>query len=90
MEHFREALRREPNLEWVRQGIVEALEVRHWLYRQIPRYFLWMSRLGRHAQWGVLLGLLFAQQVLASAVPLFNLLLRMNRFGLLLLTRLRR
>ena len=69
MEHFREALRLEPNLEWARQGIVEALKARHWLYRQMLRYFLWMSRLSSRARWGVLLALLFAQQVLASAVP---------------------
>jgi tetratricopeptide (TPR) repeat protein len=113
MEHFREALRLEPNLEWARQGIVEALKARHWLYRQMLRYFLWMGRLSSRAQWGVILGLLFAQQILAKAVPpalaplgeivfwcvivfvlltwtadpLFNLLLRMNRFGRLALSR---
>jgi tetratricopeptide (TPR) repeat protein len=69
MEHFREALRLEPNLEWARQGIVEALKARHWIYRQMLRYFLWMGRLSRRAQWGVLVGLLVAQNVLKSAVP---------------------
>lgn len=69
LEHFREALRLEPNLEWAREGIVEALKARHWLYRQMLRYFLWMRRLSRRAQWGVVLGLLIAQRVLASDVP---------------------
>jgi tetratricopeptide (TPR) repeat protein len=113
MEHFREALRLEPNLEWARQGIVEALKARHWVYRQMLRYFLWMGRISSRAQWGVILGLLFAQQFLAKAVPpalaplgeivfwclivfvvltwtadpLFNLLLRLNRFGRLALSR---
>jgi tetratricopeptide (TPR) repeat protein len=69
LEHFREALRLEPNLEWAREGIVEALKARHWLYRQMLRYFLWMRRASRRTQWGVLLGLLIAQQVLPSIVP---------------------
>ena len=69
LEHFREALRLDPNLEWAREGIVEALKARNWLYRQMLGYFLWMRRRSRRAQWGVLLGLLFAQRVLKSAVP---------------------
>lgn len=114
MEHFREALRLEPNLEWAREGIVAALKARHWLYRQMLRYFLWMRRLSRRAQWGVIVGVLLTQQLLASDVlppalaplgkiflwslvvfvllswtadPLFNLLLRLNRFGRLTLSR---
>lgn len=113
LEHFREALRLEPNLEWAREGIVEALKARHWLYRQMLRYFLWMRRLSGRAQWGVVLGLLLLQNVLGSALPpeaaplgrllfwclivfalltwtadpLFNLLLRLNRFGRLALSR---
>lgn len=71
LEHFREALRLEPNLEWAREGIVEALKARHFLYRQMLRYFLWMRRLSGRAQWGVLLGLVFAQELLASkGIPL--------------------
>jgi tetratricopeptide (TPR) repeat protein len=69
LEHFREALRLEPNLEWAREGIVEALKARNWLYRQMLRYFLWMRRLSQRAQWGVLVGLLVAQNVLRSALP---------------------
>jgi tetratricopeptide (TPR) repeat protein len=114
LEHFREALRLDADLQWAREGIVEALKARHWLYRQMLRYFLWMGRLSRRGQWGVVLGLLIAQQVLTSraippalvplgtilfwglivfmyltwtADPLFNLLLRLNRFGRLALSR---
>jgi tetratricopeptide (TPR) repeat protein len=109
LTHFREALRLDPSSEWARDGMIEALKARYWLYRQILRFFLWMGRLGRTAQWGLILGLLVVQQVLAQvgranpalrplttplllallafviltwvAEPLFNLLLRLNRFG---------
>ncbi|MCC7530060.1 MAG: tetratricopeptide repeat protein, partial [Candidatus Melainabacteria bacterium] len=33
IEHFREALRLDPTLEWARQGLVKALQVRHWLFQ---------------------------------------------------------
>jgi tetratricopeptide (TPR) repeat protein len=115
MEHFREALRLDPELDWARSGIVEALKARHLIYRLMLRYFLWMSKLSRTAQWGVIIGGYFGQRYLSqlaerdprwqpyvlpvmllyilfvvltwTASPLFNLLLRLNRFGRLALSR---
>lgn len=109
LEHFREALRINPELDWARAGMVEALKARHLIYRLMLRYFLWMSRLNRRAQWGLVLGAYLAYQVLIwvgradpqlrpivwplaigyvvfvyltwIAMPLFDLLLRLNRFG---------
>ncbi len=56
LEHFREALRLRPGNEWARQGIVEALKARHFVYRWMLRYFLWMGKLSRRAQWMIILG----------------------------------
>ncbi len=109
LEHFREALRREPELDWARAGIVEALKAKHFLYGIMLRYFLWMARLSRRVQWAIILGLVIGANLLSSladqhpglapwiepililylifavltwiASPLFNLLLRFNRFG---------
>lgn len=69
LEHFREALRLDPNSEWAREGIIEALKARHFLYRQMLRYFLWMSRLTGLARWGAVLGVLIVPQVLISLLP---------------------
>ncbi len=115
LEHFREALRIDPQQEWARQGIVEALKARHFIYGIMLRYFLWMSRLSSQAQWGVVLGGYFGYRMLRAAAasnpglapyiwpvlilylvfvlmtwvadPLFNLVLRLNRFGRLALSR---
>jgi tetratricopeptide (TPR) repeat protein len=115
MEHFREALRIDPTLEWARLGIVEALKARYFIYRIMLGYFLWMMKLGGQAKWGVILGGYIGFRVLTSiagnnpnlapwiapililyvvfavmtwvASPLFNLLLRLNRFGRLALSR---
>lgn len=109
LDHFREALRLDPNYEYAQHGIVEALKARNPIYRWILAYFLWMARLSDRAKWGVILGGYFGYQVLSRiadtspglapwiaplliiyllfvlltwfAYPLFNLLLRLNKFG---------
>ena len=115
MEHFREALRLDPNNEWARQGIVEALKARYFIYSIMLKWFLWMSRLPPNVQWLVIIGGWFGARFLSGvaktnpslalfiypililytafalmtwiASPLFNLLLRLNRFGRLALSR---
>jgi tetratricopeptide (TPR) repeat protein len=115
MEHFREALRLDPELDWARIGIVEALKAHHFVYRVMLKYFLWMSKLSGRAQWVVILAVYFGQRLVRTvaqnspefapyawpvyyailafvlltwlADPLFNLLLRVNRFGRLALSR---
>ncbi|MFM8420470.1 MAG: tetratricopeptide repeat protein [Verrucomicrobiota bacterium] len=54
--HFREALRLDPTNEWAREGVVESLKASNLLYALLLRYFLWMNRLSRKAQWFVILG----------------------------------
>lgn len=108
-EHFREALRLDPEMDYARLGMVEALKSKNILYALMLRYFLWMSRLSNRAQWAVVIGGYLGYRVLYEvadknpalapwitpllilyfafalmtwiAVPLFNLLLRLDRFG---------
>jgi tetratricopeptide (TPR) repeat protein len=115
LEHFREALRLDPENEWARSGIVEALKARNIIYAVMLKYFLWMSKLSRRAQWGIILVGYFGNRLLGAAArsnpdlaswllpirilyvafalmtwlayPLFNLMLRLNRFGRLALSR---
>ncbi|MBI3969002.1 MAG: tetratricopeptide repeat protein [Chloroflexi bacterium] len=115
LEHFREALRLDPELDWAREGIVEALKARNVVYGLMLRYFLWMGSLRPQTQWLVIFGGWAAYQVLSRlnraypalspfilpflvayglfalmswiADPLFNLLLRLDRFGRLVLSR---
>ena len=56
MVHFREALRLDPELEFAQQGMLNALRARNPIYRLLLMYFLWMSRLGTGARWGVIIG----------------------------------
>src|SRR5439155_8849364 len=62
LDHFREALRLEPGLEWARAGIVEALQARNFVYRWLLAWFLWMSRLTPQVQWGLVIGAFLGQR----------------------------
>jgi len=109
MEHFREALRLEPSNEWARQGIVEALKARYFIYSLMLRYFLWSAKLSQRAGFMVMFGGYFAYRGLMKVSdrnpswapyiwpflaayfafvlmtwisrPMFNLVLRLNKFG---------
>lgn len=113
-EHFREALRLEPDLEYARQGMLEALKARNPIYRGMLAYFLWMGRLATKFQWAFVIAIFFgvrgvrglahSQPQLGwvlwpllvlfyvfiylswTAGPMFNLLLRLNKFGRLVLS----
>lgn len=62
--HFREALRLDPNFEYARLGIIEALKARNPIYGLFLRYALWMVKLPPKVQIGVLLGAYFGNRML--------------------------
>ncbi|MGH9754608.1 MAG: tetratricopeptide repeat protein [Blastocatellia bacterium] len=101
LEHFREALRLDPTNDWARSGMVEALKARYFVYRLMLKYYFFMSRLSGRSQWFVLIGAYFVAKIIPflfipylifvffswASDPLSNLLLRLNRYGRLLLTK---
>jgi tetratricopeptide (TPR) repeat protein len=66
IEHFREALRLDPELEWARVGMIEALKARHLFYRLMLRFFLWMGRQSTRAQWILILAFVFGRSALTQ------------------------
>lgn len=64
--HFRESLRLDPQGEWARAGLVEALKSRNPLYAAMLRYFLWMQRLDGRTRWFVILGGYFGYRVVQT------------------------
>ena len=108
-EHFREALRLQPDFEYARQGMLEALKARNPVYRGMLAYFLWLGRQSAKFQWAFIIGIYFGSQLAHSlsqsqpqlkwlwwpllglfyafvylswtAQPMFNLMLRFDRFG---------
>ncbi len=64
IKHFKEALRLEPDMEYARMGIVEALRARHFVYRMMFRYYRFMAELPPKARWGIVIGLFLMVRVL--------------------------
>ena len=113
-EHFREALRLDPNLDHAREGMLEALKARNPIYRAMLAYFLWLGRKSAQFQWAFIIGIFFGSSLARTASnaypqlnfvwwpllglfyafvylswtaqPMFNLLLRFDRFGRHVLT----
>jgi tetratricopeptide (TPR) repeat protein len=64
LEHFREALRLDPNNQWAREGMIAALKSRYFLYRIMLRYYLWMSTFRKRGQWFITIGLWVGYEIL--------------------------
>jgi tetratricopeptide (TPR) repeat protein len=114
-DHFREALRLDPTLDYAREGMLEALKARNPVYRAMLAYFLWIGALSGKLQWAFIIGIFFGGRIIGeaahsqrqlgwilwpllglfyafvylswTAMPMFNLLLRFDRFGRHILSR---
>lgn len=112
-ESFREALRLDPTNEFAKQGMIQALNANHLLFRLMFKWYSFIGRMSGKLQWIIILGLFFGNRILNSlaeqipaiapfvwpivflylifaitswiANPLFNTILRFNRYGKYLL-----
>ncbi|HZT83652.1 MAG TPA: tetratricopeptide repeat protein, partial [Gemmataceae bacterium] len=92
-QHFREALRLDPQFSMARQGLVASLKTRYRAYRFLLGFFLWMSRLSPADQWALVGGGVAANVLLLiltreDALPLLRpliwpVLLAFLGFGIL-------
>lgn len=91
LDHFRDALRRQPTSNYAREGLVEALKARYWLYRAFLRFTVWTENLGGGTRRLLFLGLYFLVRFVPVLLPLYLPLVFMSWFadpmfnGLLLL-----
>ena len=53
LDHFREALRLEPEFEYARLGIIEALKSQNVVYRFLLKYLLWLGKMSVTTLWGI-------------------------------------
>lgn len=66
LEHFREALKLDPNLMYAQRGMAEALKARYWGYRMFLKYSFWMGNLTEKYQWGIIIGFYLGFQALEN------------------------
>jgi tetratricopeptide (TPR) repeat protein len=74
LEHFREALKINPNYAYAKAGLVEGLKARYWFYRVFLKYAFWLSNMKAKGQWLVILGLYFGVRFLRSIADSNNTL----------------
>ena len=78
-EHFREALRIDPEFEYARMGLIESFRARSWFYRKYLSYCFFMQRFTQGNRWLIILGIYFGFQfgkvVLAAIHPVLAIVL---------------
>ena len=65
LEHFREALKIDPTLEFAQSGMVEAIKAQYWFYRWYLKYQIWMSNKSSQVQWAFILVIYFGFKMLS-------------------------
>ncbi|MFN7117965.1 MAG: tetratricopeptide repeat protein [Saprospiraceae bacterium] len=66
VDSFREALRLNPNNEYARQGLREAIKAQNPLYALILRYFLWSAKLSERGQWFFIIGIYILYRIIVG------------------------
>lgn len=75
LEHFRESLKIDPNDQWARSGMVQAMKARYWLYRQFLHYSFFMGRQKAGTQWAIIIGIFILTRIANKVFfPLYVLL----------------
>ncbi|MEM6690655.1 MAG: tetratricopeptide repeat protein [Planctomycetota bacterium] len=71
-DSFREALRLDPTNEFAKQGMINALNANHVVFRIVFKWYSFIGRMSGRLQWVIVLGLFFGQRILnglAEQVP---------------------
>lgn len=66
LEHFREALKNQPDFDYAQVGMVEAMKAGNPFYRAFLKYSFWMGNLTSKYQWGVIIGLYIGVKIVTS------------------------
>ncbi|WP_295124379.1 tetratricopeptide repeat protein [uncultured Chitinophaga sp.] len=75
LTHFREALRLDPNLDWARNGMVQAIKSKYWLYRMFLKYSFFMGRQSNRMQWVILVCVFLLTRIANQVSPVLYVIL---------------
>ncbi len=71
-QHFREALRLDPESDMAREGLLESFRARSWFYRAYLSYCFFMQRYTEGKQWMIFLGAFAVYQVSRKYLETIN------------------
>ncbi len=66
INHFKEALRLDPNSDFAKTGLKEAIKGKNPIYRVVLKFFLWMSKMSSQNQWAFIIGMYVIYRILLS------------------------
>lgn len=72
MEHFRQSLKQDPNSRYAKDGMLEAIKAKNFVYRAYLRYAFWISNMKTKNQWFFIIGIYLVYRFLVKAVELTN------------------
>ena len=78
LDHFREALRLNPQNQHAQEGMKEAMKAKNLPYRWFLKYQFWMARMSANYQWGFIIGIYILYRIilyLAESIPSLELFL---------------
>ncbi|GAB3580663.1 tetratricopeptide repeat protein [Hymenobacter daeguensis] len=81
LEHFKEALRLDPESEFAREGLVEALKARYWVYRTFMRFVYWSGTLSDGVRRGMFLGAYVVVRFVPLLLPVYLVFVFMSWFS---------
>ncbi|MDN5214622.1 tetratricopeptide repeat protein [Fulvivirgaceae bacterium BMA12] len=70
-EHFAIALQDDPNFEFARSGMLEAIKASNWLYRQLLLFSFWIEKLGAKNKWLFFIGLIVVVKLIPVLLPFY-------------------
>ncbi|RAJ75569.1 tetratricopeptide repeat protein [Chitinophaga dinghuensis] len=74
LEHFRESLKLDPNQSFAKEGMVQAMKARYWLYRQFLKYAFFMGKQKAGVQWGIIIAIFILGRIASNVFfPLYIL-----------------
>lgn len=65
-QHFREALRLQPDMEFARTGLLHALRATSPVYRPVLKFFLMLSKMTGRSRWMLFFGLILGARLLRT------------------------
>lgn len=68
LNHFKESLKLDPNSEFARSGMVEAVKSKNKVYNLYLRYAFWISNKSSKSQWSFILGIYIIYRISVKAL----------------------
>lgn len=66
VKHFMEALRLDPENDYARSGLKEAIKGKNLMYRGVLKYFLWMGKMQEKGRWAFIIGAYIIYRILLA------------------------